>query len=854
MVPRTLPDLIETDLGDFRSALRGATLAVLDFETSDVRPRIAVPAGLGVYLPQADRVFCLNVGHARRDPDVPLLQPAALARVLRPFLRRRSNRVVMHNATFDLRMLLKLGLDVRCRVSDTLIAVHRLDENLRSHSREPTYRAYLDHVGYGLKELTLIYFNRRPPTLHGTVGPRNTLSASPTEVARYCAQDVVNTFNLYARATALLAADPLLEELVRKIDDPNHLPLAKMMWEGVQIDVDEARRQQDAYRLAIQNCRDAIWDTLGVDWPLDKPKDLLRVLRHLNFKEDLHYDPFADPWASASDPRDPGEDYDPSVTMELLQDLQAASDSPEKKLVVGLLLSKWQMQQRLSAFVGPLPELVRYTDNRLYLDRFASTLVTTRFSSSPNLQNLPKRADKVDPEGGWQSLLPPGCAESHKTRNLFVARPGHTLVSIDLSAAEPRYLAMLFQKALKEKDEGYYEEVRELHARRWAKYSVLMTRMGATQEPYLPQPCPVCGTILDAVRDGGRFRQHCVSCNSFPLEIRWPKYKRDPLWRVFKHGVPFDDPYNALLAALDPEGYGQAKAAGQEADWLEDNRWRGKKGFLALAYGSQAETLAPQLKWSVERTRQAIENLETAYATLVPLRELTLQRMIHLGMVRNLWGRPRRINGYYQLAGTEPVTVRFYRHRPNPRHYLARIIPLGATRQGVQAFVETCWVERNDDRLETVLAGNPNGTLSYLSPSEPITRADHFNRPPFRNLNFSQIEWVKDEHGLIRYLARQERGLRQAFNALCQSTGADHLRWLMNRVDDALRRAGRHDCKLILTVHDSLVYEVPERRQNTFLRLVLPVVRKRPPWATFDIKADVEIGRRFGDMTKLKGV
>ena len=119
-------------------------------------------------------------------------------------------------------MLLKWNLEVRCRVSDTLILAHRVDENLRSHSREPTYRAYLDHVGYGLKELTLIYFNRRPPTLHGTVGPRNTLSASPTEVARYCAQDVVNTFNQYARATALLAADPVLEELVRKIDDPNH--------------------------------------------------------------------------------------------------------------------------------------------------------------------------------------------------------------------------------------------------------------------------------------------------------------------------------------------------------------------------------------------------------------------------------------------------------------------------------------------------------------------------------------------------------------------------------------------------------------------------------------------------------
>jgi hypothetical protein len=85
---------------------------------------------------------------------------------------------------------------------------------------------------------------------------------------------------------------------------------------------------------------------------------------------------------------------------------------------------------------------------------------------------------------------------------------------------------------------------------------------------------------------------HCIVCNSFPLEIQWPTYKRDPLWRAFK--------------------------------------------------------LAPQLRWSVERTHQAIENLETEYATLGPLRELTLRRLIHLGMVRNLWGRPRRIIRLYQ--------------------------------------------------------------------------------------------------------------------------------------------------------------------------------------------------------------
>ena len=63
----------------------------------------------------------------------------------------------------------------------------------------------------------------------------------------------------------------------------------------------------------------------------------------------------------------------------------------------------------------------------------------------------------------------------------------------------------------------------------------------------------------------------------------WPDYAEDPLWRVFAKGEPVDDPYNALLMAMDKDGYDQAVAKGVADKWLEDERWRGKKAFLALA-------------------------------------------------------------------------------------------------------------------------------------------------------------------------------------------------------------------------------------------------------------------------------
>ncbi len=732
-----------------------------------------------------------------------------------------------------------MGVDVRCRVSCTMVLTHRLDENLRSFGSGRTTHYHLPAVTYGLKELTQVFFRRKPPTLHDVIGERNTLNAPPRLVADYCRIDVVNTYNLFSRFHAALGVgDPLspsprdltrrqldpVYRLATDIDDPNNLVLARMMWEGVGIDAAEAARQRERYQRSIQACRDEIWRTLGIRWPLETPANVLRVMRSLGVKGDLGYDPFA------AYP-DPTVDWRVSVASEILLDVYENVNDPFKQRVIALLLSMSLMKQRLSAFLDTLPAKARYSDDRLYPDRFDSTLVTTRFSSSPNLQNFPGKADK---EEAWQRSLPASCKEYSRTRNLFVARPGYTLVSIDLKAAEPRYMALLFQRALKTRNDEYLEKRRRARRLRREHYPDLMAAMRRLQNK---QPTE-------------------------PFTVEWPNITDDPLWRVFKHGVPTDDPYNALLIAMDPAGHQQAVAQGCEKKWLRDHRNQGKTAFLAFAYGASAEGLAPQLGWSLAQTEQAIRNIESSYPTLIPLRELTLLELIHFGQVENLWGRPRRINGYYQLARPEPVTVCFRLQRPTPRSYIARIIPLGSTSPalgrngklaggGVQAFVEHCYIELEEGlRGEVVLAGNPDGTLAYTAPGDPFVRAPHFNNPPFRNISFSLIQWVEDGDGLRRLFPRQAHAWRMAFNSLCQATGADHLRWIMNAVDEEVCRKPRfRDCKLVLTVHDSLIYEVPEEKLQPFARAVRWIACRQPAWADIDFKVEVEWGRRFGEMT-----
>ena len=239
-----------------------------------------------------------------RSRDSPLRQSAGAADI-RPFFADPTKHAVAHNATYDIRMLYRMGVDVHCRVTCTLILTHRLDENLRSFGSSETFHYHLPKVTYGLKQLTQVFFNQKPPSLQDVIGLKNTLNAPVHMVAEYCCQDTVNTFNLFERAEHVLgvrlydeqsggrrAAQNPVARLLVTIDDPNNVVLAKMMWEGIQIDREEVTRQRSIYQDSVQACREEIWNTLKSAGRSIRQEQLSRVLRHLKLGDDLPFDPF----------------------------------------------------------------------------------------------------------------------------------------------------------------------------------------------------------------------------------------------------------------------------------------------------------------------------------------------------------------------------------------------------------------------------------------------------------------------------------------------------------------------------------------------------------------------------------
>jgi DNA polymerase-1 len=84
---------------------------------------------------------------------------------------------------------------------------------------------------------------------------------------------------------------------------------------------------------------------------------------------------------------------------------------------------------------------------------------------------------------------------------------------------------------------------------------------------------------------------------------------------------------------------------------------------------------------------------------------------------------------------------------------------------------------------------------------------------------------------------------RAAINAPIQGTSADLIKRAMARMDGALADAELGDVKMLLQVHDELVFEVPDGREEEAAAVIKRVMGSAAePAMTLDVPLDVEVG------------
>ncbi len=128
------------------------------------------------------------------------------------------------------------------------------------------------------------------------------------------------------------------------------------------------------------------------------------------------------------------------------------------------------------------------------------------------------------------------------------------------------------------------------------------------------------------------------------------------------------------------------------------------------------------------------------------------------------------------------------------------------------------------------------GIRTYIEQTLQFAREHGFTRTLFgRKTHFPNIRAGNPSH--------RGGAERAAVNAPIQGTSADLIKRAMARMDDALAEAGLEGVKMLLQVHDELVFEVPEGREEEAAEVVRSVMSSAgSPGLELDVPLDVEVG------------
>jgi DNA polymerase-1 len=128
------------------------------------------------------------------------------------------------------------------------------------------------------------------------------------------------------------------------------------------------------------------------------------------------------------------------------------------------------------------------------------------------------------------------------------------------------------------------------------------------------------------------------------------------------------------------------------------------------------------------------------------------------------------------------------------------------------------------------------GIRTYIDETLAFVRAQGFTRTLFgRKTHFPNI---RAGNPSLRGGAE-----RAAINAPIQGTSADLIKRAMARMDQALDDAGLEGARMLLQVHDELVFEVPDGREEEAAGVIKSVMADAAePAMTLDVPLDVEVG------------
>ncbi|MDZ4852846.1 MAG: DNA polymerase [Pirellulaceae bacterium] len=796
-------------------ALQVASLVIVDLETTGLhRHDQIVAAGI---LHERDAHVLITDAHRNVSSVGRRISFDELRVALSPLSTRSDLQVVMHNATFDAGMLERAGISVKCQIIDTMKLLKLQDSDRGKEwsdssgsgsQRSRLLRSTGESLNFKLKPLARTVLNIEPLDFPDSVEWLNL-----EQLVRYLKSDLVITSMLHRHLLRFVG--PRCWEYNQQLVCPITPLLVRMTNCGVEADVDfiasESQRILDVMA-EISVCHEQLYgQRLDVgDW----------YLRGWIYTHGLKCRRITS-----------GKHHQYSVrTQDLAQlRLEANSVSVRRSLE---LISDYKQLQSLMTRLKALYKFVCPHSRRIY-STFNDSQNSGRLSSTrPNLQQI---AGELAPGGRKQLFSEKFKEVTIRSRNAVVATTGYTLVAYDIAQSDIRVLAHMVE-SFRHSGEDH---IRRLQADRLLNLRPEIEFYRSRSRNYLqPQNrktirCDHCWTKIEAPFADVQ----AVTCPTCGEQI------------IIPPTIPEFDPSKPCRLAEDfrnssGDFYTTAtrRMLGRDPkDKSERNAM--KQTILGIVNGMSYLALAKRLGVDSTTASNYLDAFAKAYPQVDAYKALTKFEFAITGESWTFAGHHRQITPHRWMV-SEPELELFVSYTGADKLWL-RVVPLRPNRHTL-----TCWVlsaidakygSKNEGRE---IYHHVDGRISQF-PYRFFNDSKLIYRLPVRNISWRLIRRVRTRTEEAFYDG-YDRTWRQLFNHIAQGGTADIAKIMMIRSQSA---CDRYSARLLLQIHDELVFEVPDDQLSEFVRTVAKVL-SLPPTDNFNVPIDVEpkVGKRFGEM------
>jgi DNA polymerase I-like protein with 3'-5' exonuclease and polymerase domains len=313
---------------------------------------------------------------------------------LQDMFNQKDTTFIFHNAMYDICWLRSVGLTIKGKIVDTMIAASLIDENRLSYQLNTLSKYY---VGMGKDENILNAAAKE----YGIDAKKDLWRLPAMFVGQYAERDAESTLKLWQRLETEMYQQELWD--VFNLETKLFPCLVDMRFKGVRVDLEKADNIKKSLMHKEKKILNKIKHLTGVDVEIMAARSIAKAFDKLK----LPYDRTE-------------KSKEPSFTKNFLQ------NHPHE--LPKAIAEAREINKAHSTFIDSITK--HAVNGRIHADinqirSDAGGTVTGRFSmSNPNLQQIPARHPELGP------LI----------RSIFIPEQNHTWGSFDYSQQEPRIL------------------------------------------------------------------------------------------------------------------------------------------------------------------------------------------------------------------------------------------------------------------------------------------------------------------------------------------------------------------------------------------------------------------------------